>query len=136
MNRQSSETPVCVSESACTFHPPQTDTSYTKDNTTQTDTSYRFISIPGARPVNRRDRRSKASDPLSAQRIRELQHRVEQTGQPGIIAGLTDACRDCTATGEFVLLPGRQTIAHIWHDDGCPAAGGITPWQPHPLDDE
>ena len=36
--------------------------------------------------MNRRDRRRlKAHDPLSAQRIRELQHRVEQTGLPGII---------------------------------------------------
>lgn len=87
--------------------------------------------------MNRRDRRRyKARDPLSAQRIRELQHRVDQTGQPGRIHGLTGACRDCQATGEFVLLPGRQIIGHVYHDDGCPAAAGITEWQPHPLDDE
>ncbi len=86
--------------------------------------------------MNRRDRRrSKARDPLSAQRIRELQHRVEQTGQPGIIAGLTHACRDCGATGELVLLPGRRVVGHVYHDDGCPAATGITEWQPHPLDE-
>ena len=86
--------------------------------------------------MNRRDRRRlKARDPLSAQRIHDLQHRVEQTGRPGIIHGLTGACRDCGANGEFILLPGHQVIAHIWHDDGCPAAAGITPWQPHPLDE-
>ena len=87
--------------------------------------------------MNRRDRRRqyKPRDPHSAQRIRELQHRVEQTGRPGIIHGLSGACADCTATGELVLLPGRRVVGHIWHDDGCPAATGITPWQPHPLDE-
>jgi hypothetical protein len=87
--------------------------------------------------MNRRDRRrSNPRDPHSAKRIRELQHRVEQTGRPGIIGGLTGACRDCTATADLVLLPGHRSVGNIWHDDGCPAAAGITPWQPHPLDDE
>jgi hypothetical protein len=86
--------------------------------------------------MNRRDRRHQAHDPLSAQRIRALQHRVNQSGLPGIIAGLTDACRDCTATADLVLLPGhRSVVGHIWHDEGCPAATGITPWEPHPLDE-
>ncbi len=86
--------------------------------------------------MNRSERRrSKARDPLSAQRIRELQHRVEQTGKPGVIYGLTEACRDCGATADIVLLPGQQAVSHIWHDDGCPAATGITEWQPHPLDE-
>ncbi len=84
--------------------------------------------------MNRRQR-AQARDPLSAKRIRELQHRVEKTGQPGIIGGLTDACRDCGATGAFVLLPGQRSVGHIFHDDGCPAAAGITPWEPHPLDE-
>jgi hypothetical protein len=87
--------------------------------------------------MNRRDRRRhKPRDPLSASRIRELQHRVEHTGQPGHIHGLTDACRDCGATGEFILLPGNRVIAHVWHDDGCPAAAGITTWQPCPTEGE
>jgi hypothetical protein len=73
--------------------------------------------------MNRRDRR----------RYQPRDHRVEQTGQPGRIHGLTGACRDCGATGDLVLLPGHRTIGHIWHDEGCPAATGITPWQPHPL---
>lgn len=86
--------------------------------------------------MNRRDRRRlKSRDPLSAQRIRDLQHRVEQTGQPGLIAGLTDACRDCRATGEFILLPGRRVVGNVYHDDGCPAANGITTWEPHPIDE-
>lgn len=86
--------------------------------------------------MNRRDRRRlKARDPLSAQRISALQHKVETTGRPGVIHGLTDACRDCGATGEFLLLPGHQAIGYVWHDDGCPAAAGITEWQPVPLDE-
>jgi hypothetical protein len=81
--------------------------------------------------MNRRDRRrAQANDPRSARRIRDLQHRVETTGQPGLIHGLTHACRDCTGTGEFLLLPGRQVIASVFHDPGCPAADGVTPWQP------
>jgi len=85
--------------------------------------------------MSRRDRRRLQSrDQLSAQRIRDLQHRVETTGLPGIIHGLTDACRDCNATGELILLPGHQTVGQIWHGDGCPAAAGVTPWEPHPLD--
>ncbi len=86
--------------------------------------------------MNRRQRRRyQARDPHSTRRIRELQHRVEQTGQPGIIYGLDGACRDCGATGAFVLLPGRRTVPHIWHDEGCPAATGITEWEPHPIHD-
>jgi hypothetical protein len=85
--------------------------------------------------MNRRDRRHSARDPLSAQRLRALQHRVDQTGQPGIIHGLKNACRDCTADGALILLPGRQVIINIFHDDGCPAAAGITPWEPHPFDE-
>ncbi|MGO9352180.1 MAG: hypothetical protein ACLP3C_15650 [Mycobacterium sp.] len=80
------------------------------------------------------NRRRQARDPHSTQRIRELQHRVNQTGQPGRIHGLTGACRDCTATGALVLLPGQLVIAHVFHQAGCPAANGITPWQPHPYD--
>ncbi len=85
--------------------------------------------------MNRRDRRRLQSrDPLSARRIRDLQHKVETTGLPGVIGGLTDACRDCTAGGELVLLPGRRVIQRIFHDDGCPAAAGVTPWEPCPID--
>lgn len=83
--------------------------------------------------MNRRDRRRyKPRDPHSAERMRELQHRVEQTGLPGIIYGLTDACRDCVATGDLVLLPGRRVVPHVWHDEGCPAHAGIVDWQPTP----
>jgi hypothetical protein len=28
------------------------------------------------------------------------------------------------------VQPGRQQTIHIWHDDHCPAANGITTWQP------
>ena len=86
--------------------------------------------------MNRRDRRRhKPRDPLSAKHIHELQHRVDQTGRPGIIYGLTHACRDCTATGSLLLLPGRRVIGNVYHDEHCPAATGITPWEPHPLDE-
>ena len=83
--------------------------------------------------MNRRDRRRhKPRDPLSGQRIRALQHRVEQTGRPGIIYGLTGACRDCQGTGTITLLPDGRALGDIYHGDGCPAATGITPWEPHP----
>ena len=70
-----------------------------------------------------------------AQRIRQLEREVEATGRPGIIHGLTHACRDCAASGSLLLLPGRRVIGQIYHDDGCPAAAGITAWEPHPLDE-
>jgi hypothetical protein len=79
--------------------------------------------------VNHRDRRH-SHDPLSATRIRELQHRVEQTGQPGIIHGLTGGCMDCSATATLTLLPGGQVIGDIFHDPFCPAAAGTIEWSP------
>ncbi len=79
--------------------------------------------------MNRRQRRQDRS----AKKIRALQHRVEQTGRPGVIYGLTGACRDCQATGELVLLPGNRVVGHVYHDTGCPAHAGITNWQPHPI---
>lgn len=78
-------------------------------------------------------RRHQRRNDSSAQRIRDLERRVEATGRPGRITGLTDACRDCTATGEFTLLPGKRVIGRVFHDDSCPAATGITTWQPCPL---
>jgi hypothetical protein len=69
-----------------------------------------------------------------AGQIRALQHRVEATGRPGVIRGLTGACIDCGADAEIVLLPGKAIVPRIRHDDGCPAAAGITEWQPDPID--
>ena len=77
--------------------------------------------------MNRRDRRTQSR---TTQRIRALEHRVETTGIPGIIHGLTDACRDCGADGALVLLPGSRVVGHVFHDPGCPAAAGITDWKP------
>ncbi|WP_326546098.1 hypothetical protein QGN32_20545 [Mycolicibacterium sp. ND9-15] len=82
--------------------------------------------------MNRRQRRAKARDPRSARRIIELQHRVDTTGLPGVIHGLTDACADCTAEGAIILLPGGDAIGHVYHDDHCPAAAGIVQWRPAP----
>jgi hypothetical protein len=28
----------------------------------------------------------------------------------------------------------KRILPRIYHDDGCPAAVGITEWQPHPVD--
>ena len=81
--------------------------------------------------MNRRQRRQhRPRDPYSAKRIRALQHKVEATGQPGRIDGLTDACSDCTAAGAFLLLPGGAVIAEIFHDPGCPAGAGTVRWAP------
>lgn len=55
-------------------------------------------------------------------------------GTPWTLHGLTGACRDCTATASLTALPDGTVQGDIWHDDGCPAATGITPWQPHPID--
>jgi hypothetical protein len=87
------------------------------------------------RPMNRRQRRASARS-ATRRRIRQLERTVQSTGQPGVIHGLTRACRDCSAEGALVLLPGGDAIGHVYHDDGCPAAAGITPWQPHSLDEE
>ncbi|MCV7090209.1 hypothetical protein [Mycobacterium interjectum] len=83
--------------------------------------------------MNRRQRRAQARDPHSASKIRDLQHRVETTGRPGIIYGLDGACSDCSATGELHLFPGKKVIGHIFHDDGCPAAAGTVTWQPESI---
>ncbi len=80
--------------------------------------------------MNRRQRRQDRS----AKKIRALQHRVEQTGRPGVIYGLTGACRDCSAVGAIELHPGGQAVPHVFHDDGCPAAAGIVTWSPEPID--
>lgn len=83
--------------------------------------------------MNRRERREiKRTDPMT-QRLRALERRVESTGLPGVLNGLTDACRDCTADGEFILLPGKRVVGRIFHDPGCPASAGITEWEPVPL---
>lgn len=80
--------------------------------------------------MNRRDRRNAhRGHPLTRQ-LRALERRVESTGRPGVLHGLTGACRDCTAEGELVLLPGNLVISRVFHDHGCPAAAGITDWQP------
>jgi len=56
--------------------------------------------------MNRAQRRRQRS----ATRIRALQRRVEETGLPGVVDGLTGACRDCTGGGQFILLPGHRII--------------------------
>jgi hypothetical protein len=87
---------------------------------------------PGRHTVNRAQRRA-ADRRINSARIVELQNRVETTGLPGRVHGLTDACSDCHADGEFVLLPGRRVVGQVFHDDGCPAAAGITKWKPAQL---
>jgi hypothetical protein len=82
--------------------------------------------------VNRRQRRANHRHGL-ARRIRQLEHKVQTTGRPGILHGLTGACRDCTATGDLVLYPDNRAVGHIYHDDGCPAGAGITSWEPHAI---
>jgi hypothetical protein len=80
--------------------------------------------------MNRQQRRRQAQRNRSTERIRELERRVETTGLPGRIHGLTDACADCNADGELILLPCNKVLARIYHDDGCPAHAGITGWKP------
>ena len=83
--------------------------------------------------MNRKQRRQAQRTDATTRRIRALERRVESTGLPGLIHGMTDACRDCTAGGELILLPGNRMVSRIFHDDGCPAAAGITQWEPVPL---
>lgn len=84
--------------------------------------------------MNRRDRRraNRRREDSSAKRIRALEHRVETSGLPGRIHGLTDACRDCHATGELILLPGQKIVGRIFHDNTCPALAGAVDWRPVP----
>lgn len=58
----------------------------------------------------------------------------EADGRPWHVYGMTDACRDCGATGDFHGL-GRTSpvFADIFHDDGCPAATGAVTWAPVPV---
>jgi hypothetical protein len=83
--------------------------------------------------MNRKQRRQAQRTDATTRRIRALERRVESTGLPGLIHGMTDACRDCTAGGELILLPGNRMISRVFHDEGCPAAAGITQWEPVPL---
>lgn len=83
--------------------------------------------------MNRRERRAAAANSSMSMRIRALERRVESTGLPGLIHGLTDACRDCTAEGELILLPGKRAIGRVLHDDDCPALAGVTDWEAVPL---
>ena len=83
--------------------------------------------------MNRRQRRQAQRTDATTRRIRALERRVASTGLPGLIHGMTDACRDCTAGGELILLPGNRMISRVFHDEGCPAAAGITQWEPVPL---
>ncbi|GEM_PF-2073019 len=83
--------------------------------------------------MNRRQRRQTQRRDTSARRIRALEARVEATGKPGVIHGLTDACRDCGADGQMILLPGKQVFGRVFHDDGCPALTGAVKWEPVPL---
>ena len=83
--------------------------------------------------MNRKQRRQAQRTDATTRRIRALERRVESTGLPGLIHGMTDACRDCTAGGELILLPGNRMISRVFHDEGCPAAAGITQWAPVPL---
>ncbi len=91
-------------------------------------------------PVNRRQRRGQHN---AAQRrhqqfvdkLHRLQTAANKDGKPWRLHGLTGACRDCSATAAFTGQPhSRIVIAEIYHDQHCPAAAGITPWQPHPID--
>jgi hypothetical protein len=81
---------------------------------------------PWGPDMNSRQRRHDTS----AARMRALQHAVEQTGKPGRIHGLTEACRDCTGGGTLHLLPGRVVVAEVHHDANCPAAAGVVDWKP------
>lgn len=65
-------------------------------------------------------------------RVRALQQRVEASGRPGVIYGLTDACRDCRGGGELHLYPGGAVLGRVFHDPGCPAGSGATTWAPCP----
>lgn len=81
--------------------------------------------------MNRKQRRAAQGRQCST-KILDLQRRVEQTGRPGLVTGLTDACRDCHADGELILLPGQKIVGQIYHSDGCPALAGVVAWEPVP----
>jgi hypothetical protein len=82
--------------------------------------------------VNRKQRRAAHRRQCSAKQIRALERRVEQTGLPGVIRGLTDACVDCDAGGSLILLPGNRVVGQVYHSDSCPALAGVVEWRPVP----
>lgn len=63
----------------------------------------------------------------------KLQKRVEASGEIGVSHGLTGGCRDCDGDAAIVVMPGHRAIGHVFHSTGCPAAAGITAWQPVPI---
>lgn len=83
-------------------------------------------------PVNRRARREIARRQRRFNAAAAaLMDASEADGRPWHIYGMTDACRDCGATA---TLHGQGRSGpinlHIHHDHGCPAAAGVTDWQP------
>ena len=85
--------------------------------------------------MNRRQRRDEARrQARAAAGIRAVMAASEADGKPWHVYGMTEACRDCGATAS---MHGRgrsgAVVAHIYHDDGCPASRGVTSWKPAAL---
>jgi len=43
---------------------------------------------------------------------------------------LHGACRDCHAVAVMEAVTERLVVTNVYHDTGCPAAAGVTPWSP------
>jgi len=82
--------------------------------------------------MNGRQRRAERRRHFT-QKIHHMCADAEASGKPLVIYGLTDACRDCNATGSLARLPGGQILASIFHDPHCPAAAGVVEWKPAAL---
>jgi hypothetical protein len=78
--------------------------------------------------VNRAERRRRRF----AHRIDQARAAADAANKPLTLYGLTGACVDCTATGALTRHPDGTVTGHIWHDASCPAAAGVTEWQPVP----
>ena len=89
--------------------------------------------------MNRRQRRTNGRrlsrhEPTAIRQINDLQRQAEAIGAEWQLLDLPGACVDCTATGDLTVLPDGRMLGDIYHDDGCPAAAGITEWKPHDPD--
>jgi hypothetical protein len=85
--------------------------------------------------MNRRQRRAQGQrlsrhQPTALRQIRDLKQTAETIGAAFSLVDLPGACVDCGATGDLTVLPDGRMLGDIYHDEGCPAAQGITRWAP------
>ena len=85
--------------------------------------------------MNRKQRRSRERSLRKVDyALRSVMEKSENDGKPWCIKGMTGACSDCGAAASLHGQGQRgRVVAHIYHDEGCPAGRGVVEWKPVPL---